>query len=69
VSVLLAKTLRSSTFKLALICIGIFGTVFLVLFGYVYWSAATYVRGRSDGAIAAEQAILRTAMIGRAGKV
>jgi len=67
VSVLLAKTLRSSTFKLALICIGIFGTVFLVLFGYVYWSAATYVRGRSDGAIAAEQAILRTAY-DRAGR-
>ena len=31
VSALLTKTLRSSTFKLALICIGIFGAVVLVL--------------------------------------
>jgi signal transduction histidine kinase len=34
--VLLTKTLRSSTFKLALICIGIFGSGFLGLLGYVY---------------------------------
>jgi signal transduction histidine kinase len=59
VSVLLAKTLRSSTFKLALICIAIFGGVVLGLFSYVYWSTAAYVRGRSDDAIAAEQKILR----------
>ena len=56
--VLLAKTLRSSTFKLALICIGIFGTVVLVLFGYVYWSSASYIRSQSDHAIAAERAIM-----------
>ena len=42
VSVLLAKTLRSSTFKLALICIGIFGATVVALFGYVYWSTASY---------------------------
>jgi len=57
--VLLAKTLRSSTFKLALICIAIFGGVVLGLFSYVYWATATYVRGRSDDAIAAEQTMLR----------
>jgi signal transduction histidine kinase len=34
--VLLTKTLRSSTFRLALICIGIFGSGFLGLLGYVY---------------------------------
>jgi signal transduction histidine kinase len=65
--VLLTKTLRSSTFKLALICIGIFGAVVLGLFGYVYWSTAAYVRGRSDGAIAAEQTILRK-VYDRAGR-
>jgi signal transduction histidine kinase len=59
VSVLLAKTLRSSTFKLALIWIGIFGALVFALFGYVYWSTATYVRDRADRAIAAEQMILR----------
>jgi hypothetical protein len=57
--VLLAKTLRSSTFKWALIWITIFGAVVIALFGYVYWSTATYVRGRSNHAIAAEQMILR----------
>ena len=58
---LLTKTLRSSTLRLALICIGIFGTMVCALFGYVYWSTASYVRTRSDHAIAAEQAILNRA--------
>jgi hypothetical protein len=57
--VLLAKALRSSTFRLALIFIAIFGAAMFVLFGYVYWSTASYVRARSDAAIAAEQASLR----------
>jgi signal transduction histidine kinase len=57
--VLLAETLRSSTLKLALISIAIFGVAVLALFGYVYWSTSTYVLGRADGAIAAEQAALR----------
>jgi signal transduction histidine kinase len=60
-SLLLTKTLRSSTLRLALICIGIFGTVVCALFGYVYWSTASYVRTRSDHAIATEQAILNRA--------
>jgi signal transduction histidine kinase len=62
--VLLTKTLRSSTLRLALICIGLFGTVVCALFSYVYWSTASYVRSRSDYAIAAEQAILRKAYDG-----
>jgi signal transduction histidine kinase len=57
--VLLAKTLRSSTFKWALIWIAIFGAVVIALFIYVYWSTAGYVQGRSDRAIAAEHAMLR----------
>jgi signal transduction histidine kinase len=59
--VLLAKTLRSSTLKLALICIGIFGAVVFALFSYVYWSTASYVRSRSDHAITAEYAVLQRA--------
>jgi len=56
--VLLAKTLRSSTFKRALIWIAIFGAIVVVLFGYVYWSTSSYVLSRSDQAIAAEYAEL-----------
>jgi signal transduction histidine kinase len=70
-SVLLAKTLRSSTFKLALISIGIFGAVVVALFGYVYWSTASYVRSRSDHAISKELAILQKAYAsaGRSGLI
>jgi len=71
VSGLLAKTFRSSTLKLALISIGIFGAVVCALFGYVYWSTATYVLSRSDRAIAAEHAILQKAYdsAGRGGLI
>src|SRR6266436_2101139 len=71
VSVLLAKTLRSSTFKWALIWITIFGAVVIALFSYVYWSTAAYVHGRSDRAIAAEQIILQKAYAstGRGGLI
>ncbi len=65
---LLAKTLRSSTLKLALISIGIFGAAVVALFGYVYWSTASYVQSRSDRAVAAEQAVLQKAYDG-AGRV
>ena len=58
---LLAKTLRSSTFRLALIWIAIFGTVVAALLGYVYLSTASYLRSRSDQAIVAELAILQQA--------
>jgi signal transduction histidine kinase len=57
--VLLAKTLRSKTFQLALISIGAFGAIVLGLFGYVYWSTASFVASRSDHAIATEYAILQ----------
>ena len=64
---LLGKTLRSSTLRLALICIGVFGAAVCALFSYVYWSTASYVRGRSDRYIAAEHVILRQAY-DRAGR-
>jgi hypothetical protein len=65
--VLLAETLRSSTLKLALISIGIFGAVVIALFSYVYWSTAPYVRSRADRGIVAEQAILQGIYV-RAGR-
>ena len=48
---LLAKTLTSSTFKLALIAIGTFGVIVSAIFSYVYLSTSSYVRSRSDRAI------------------
>jgi signal transduction histidine kinase len=60
-SVLLAKTLRSSTLRLALICIAVFGAVVIALFGYVYWATASYLQSRTDQAIAAELATLQSA--------
>jgi len=67
--VLLAETLRSSTLKVALLAIGVFGCVMFALIGYVYYSTASYVHGRSDRAIAAEQNVLKEAYerLGRDG--
>jgi signal transduction histidine kinase len=59
--VLLAKTLTSSTFKLALIAIGTFGVIVSVIFSYVYLSTSSYVRGRSDRAIMTEYSSLQGA--------
>lgn len=58
---LLVKTLGSTTFRLALISIGVFGAVVIALFGYVYWSTASFVLSRSDNVIEIEQAVLRHA--------
>ncbi len=66
-SVLLAKTLRSQTFRLALISIAVFGAILLALLGYVYWSTASYLRSRSDHAIASELANLEKSY-GSAGR-
>jgi len=69
--VLLAKTLRSSTLRLALLAIAVFGAAVVALFGYVYWSTAAFVRSRADRAIAADQAILLQAYerAGRSGLI
>ena len=58
---LLAKTLTSSTFRLALIAIGTFGLIVSAIFSYVYLSTSTYVRSRSDRAIMTEYSSLQTA--------
>ncbi|MGA7808633.1 ATP-binding protein [Bradyrhizobium sp.] len=58
---LLAKTLKSSTFKLALIAIGTFGIIVSAIFSYVYLSTCSYVRARSELAIRNEDASLQAA--------
>ena len=58
---LLAKTLTSSTFKLALIAIGTFGVIVSAIFSYVYLSTSSYVRSRSDRAIMTEYSSLQGA--------
>jgi hypothetical protein len=51
VSVLIAKTLRSSTFRAALISITGFGAIVVGLFVFLYLSTASYVLDRADRAI------------------
>ncbi|MGJ0508228.1 MAG: sensor histidine kinase [Methylocystis sp.] len=58
---LLAKTLRSSTYKLALVAIGVFGVLVVALFAYVRWSTAGYVREITDRAIAMDLTALEQA--------
>ncbi len=60
VSVLLLKTFHSSTLKLALIWIAIFGALVIALFAYVYWATDSFVRSRANQAIAKEFALLQT---------
>jgi signal transduction histidine kinase len=59
--VLIVETLRSSTFKVALIWIAGFGAVVIALFGFVYSSTAWYVLNRSERAIDADRAVLTAA--------
>jgi len=71
VSVLLAKTLASSTFRLALIGIAAFGLIASAIFLYVYFATASYVRGASDRAIRSEYLLLSNTYerSGRAGTI
>lgn len=58
---LLAKTLRSSTYKLALVAIGVFGVLVVALFAYVRWTTAGDVREITDRAIAVDLSALEQA--------
>lgn len=58
---LIAKTLRSSTFRAALIWIVGFGAIVVGLFVFVYWSTASYVLDRSDRGIDRDRAVLLAA--------
>jgi signal transduction histidine kinase len=60
-SVLLSKTLRSSTLKLAFIYVILFSAAIFGLLGYVYWSTARYLYEISDRAIYAEGVLLTKA--------
>jgi signal transduction histidine kinase len=62
--VLLAKTFRSSTLRLALIWIAIFGAAVVALFIYVYWATVSYARDGADHAIMTEFAILQRVYAG-----
>jgi signal transduction histidine kinase len=59
VSELLAKTLRSSTFRQALAAILIFGAVVVGLFAYVFWATTNYVLGHSMRATETELSELK----------
>jgi signal transduction histidine kinase len=60
-SVLLSKTLRSSTLKLAFVYVVVFSTAIFGLLGYVYWSTVVFLNKQTDGAIAVERALLKQA--------
>ena len=68
---LLAKTLRSSTFRAALLLIAIFGAMVVALLWFVYSSTASYVLARSDRAIDINRTVLLAAYdsAGREGLV
>jgi signal transduction histidine kinase len=59
--VLLTKTLASTTFRQALIAIGVFGVIASAILSYVYLSTSSYVRSRSDRAIMTEYLNLQDA--------
>ncbi len=58
---LFRKTLRSSTFRLAILYVGLFSVSVAALFAYVYWSTAAYLQSRYDAGIVAEQRVLLAA--------
>ena len=55
---LLSKTLRSSTLKLAFIYVFLFSAAIFGLLGYVYWSTVKYLYEISDRAISVESILL-----------
>lgn len=68
---LLNKTLRSSTFRLALLYVCVFGASVAGLFGYVYWSTTKYVMQRYDSLVLGDRHELLDifARSGRAGLI
>ena len=49
------NVLRSSTYRFALICIGVFGSLVIALLGFVYFSTISYVQNDLDRSIAVEE--------------
>jgi signal transduction histidine kinase len=56
--VLLSKTVRSSTLKLALVYIGIFSSAIFGLLAYIYWSMGSYLAENLDRATRGERDLL-----------
>ena len=50
-SVALPRILRTSSFRLALLCAGLFGTAVLILFGVTYWVTSAYMSDSLDAAV------------------
>jgi signal transduction histidine kinase len=69
--VLLCKTLRSSTLRLAFVYIAVFGTAILGLLGFVYSATLSYVQARQERDIARERGLITAgfARDGRAGVI
>ena len=59
--VLLSKTLRSSTLKLAFIYVIAFSSAIFAVLGYVYWSTVSYVSEKLDRNIMEERALFMKA--------
>jgi signal transduction histidine kinase len=58
-SVRLVDLPRTTSFRLALRFLLLFGAASLALFGFMYWQTKQYIEGRVDDWLAREQAILR----------
>jgi signal transduction histidine kinase len=69
--VLLIKTLRSSTLKLAFFYVTGFSSAIFAVIGFVYWNTIAYVEERADRAITTESALLLKAYdnSGRSGLI
>ena len=50
----LARTLRSSSFRVALLSVGLMGASMVALLGFIDWSTAGYMGRQLDQTIAAE---------------
>ena len=55
---LLSKTLRSSTLKLAFLYVTVFSAAIFAVLEYVYWSTSAYISDMSDKDLKTEKAIL-----------
>jgi len=51
VSVALSRILRTSSFRLSLLCSGLFVASVLILFGVTYWTANVYMSSSLDEAV------------------
>jgi hypothetical protein len=50
----IARFFPSTTFKLVIWYVGLFSLSVIVIFGFIYWSTATYMATQTDAAIETE---------------